>query len=219
MLQRARQKFQAVIDGAVHAAVTLPSKRAMARRGYVSLFDHRPRDAFVPDWPDLWFLYRTVRARRPRVLMEFGSGCSSIALAQALADNAQDGAPGFLHSFDADAHWAAATERSMPEALRTFCSVAATPAEPIDYGGTPAWRYRDVPDLAPDFIYLDGPALRPDRKVAVDVLDLEAHFPSGFLLVVDGRFTNCRFLEAHFKRQYRKTFRRTLRNTSYELIG
>jgi len=153
------------------------------------------------------------------LMLEFGGGCSTLIYAQALADNAAEGAPGFLYSLDADETWGAVTARSVPAHLQTFCEVRITPADPVEFDGTPAWRFRDVPDVAPDFIYLDGPALTPDRKVAVDVLDLEDRFPPGFHLLVDGRSRNCAFLEAHFKRRYDKTHRRVLKSTTYRLLS
>ena len=88
--------------------------RALARLGYVSLFDARPAAAKPPVWSDLWAIYNQVRERKPKVLLEFGSGCSTIIYAQALADNSAEGAPGFLYSLDAEAHWGQITIASMP---------------------------------------------------------------------------------------------------------
>ena len=214
-----RNKLFAVYRRAGLAWMNAQGRRALAARGYDRLFDARPADAYPPVWSDLWFLYRLVRECKPKVMLEFGGGCSTLIYAQALADNAAEGAPGFLYSLDADETWGAVTARSVPAHLQTFCEVRITPADPVEFDGTPAWRFRDVPDVAPDFIYLDGPALTPDRKVAVDVLDLEDRFPPGFHLLVDGRSRNCAFLEAHFKRRYDKTHRRVLKSTTYRLLS
>ncbi|MDP6564267.1 MAG: hypothetical protein QF578_05525 [Alphaproteobacteria bacterium] len=194
------------------------ARQQFGSRGYLRLFDARPADAKPPDWSDLWFLYAMVRARRPKSILEFGSGCSTIVYAQALADNTAEGAPGFLHSLDADPHWGQVTIDSMPAHLRDVCRVTATERVPADIDGTKVWRFRDVPDVTPDLIYLDGPALTPERRAAIDVLDLEDRFPPGFRLLVDGRSYNCALLERHFKRRYRKTHRRLLKNTSYDLL-
>ncbi len=200
------------------AYLNAQGQRALAARGYDRLFDARPANAYPPVWSDLWFLYRQVRDFKPKVMLEFGGGCSTLIYAQALADNAADGAPGYLYSLDADEVWTGVTARSLPAHLKPFCDVAYTPAMPVEYDDTPAWRFRDVPDVVPDFVYLDGPALTPDRKVAVDVLDLEARFPPGFHLLVDGRSRNCAFLESHFKRRYAKEHRRVLKSTTYTLL-
>ena len=181
-------------------------RRALAARGYDRLFDARPAHAYPPVWSDLWLLYRLVRTFKPKVMLEFGGGCSTLIYAQALADNAAEGAAGYLYSLDADKEWAGITAGSLPAHLKAYCEVAYTPAVPVEYDGTLGWRYRDVPDVALDFIYLDGPALTPERRVAVDVLDLESRFQSGFHLVVDGRSRNCAFLEAHFQQQFHSKY-------------
>ena len=54
------------------------------RVGISALLADRPSDAIRPQPYDLWNLYRTVRWRTPRVTMEFGVGCSTIAIAAAL---------------------------------------------------------------------------------------------------------------------------------------
>ena len=79
-----------------------------------------------------------------------------------------------------------------------------------------AWRARFV--LPEDLIYLDGPALTPERWAAVDVLDMEPRFPPGFRLVVDGRYRNCDLLEQHFRRRYQRKRRIVLKHTVYDLI-
>ena len=193
-------------------------RRELAARGHAGLFDRRPAEAKPPVWSDLWFLYRTVRERKPKVVLEFGSGCSTIIFAQALADYAADGAPGHIHSLDADPHWGRVTIDSMPDHLREFCDIAITPAVPCDYEGEKVWRFQDVPDVVPDLIYLDGPALTRERRAAVDVLDMEPKFPPGCRLIVDGRSRNCALLEQHFKRKYARARHPVLKNTVYDLV-
>ncbi|MEQ9641918.1 MAG: hypothetical protein RIM84_17980 [Alphaproteobacteria bacterium] len=193
-------------------------RRALAVRGHAGLFDRRPAEAKPPVWSDLWFLYRKVRERKPKVVLEFGSGCSTIVYAQALADNAEEGAPGRIWSLDADPHWGQVTIDSMPEHLAPYCDIQITPAIACDFAGVPVWRYRDVPEVTPDLVYLDGPALTKDRRAAVDVLDIEDRFPRGFRLIVDGRAKNCELLERHFKRRYRRERHPILKNTVYDLV-
>jgi hypothetical protein len=61
------------------------------------------------------------------------------------------------------------------------------------------WSHEKLPDIDPDFIYLDGPALTRERKVAFDVLDLESRLQPGCLVIVDGRGENVRYLEHRLK--------------------
>ncbi len=200
------------------AILNYRGRQRLDRLGFITLFDGRPPEAKPPVWSDLWAIYRQVRARKPKVVLEFGSGCSTIIFAQALADNAAEGAPGFLHSLDADAHWGQVTIDSIPENLHAFCSVTLTDRVEDDLDGTPVWRFADVPDLVADMIYLDGPALTPERRAAIDVLDMEADFPPGFRLLVDGRSFNRALLEKYFKRRYERKHRPILKSTTYDLL-
>jgi hypothetical protein len=119
---------------------------------------------------------------------------------------------------DADAHWGQVTIDSMPEQLRLFCTVTLTERVEDDLDGTPVWRFANVPDVVPDMIYLDGPALTPERRAAIDVLDMEAAFPPGFRLLVDGRSYNRALLEKYFKRRYTRMHRPILKSTTYDLL-
>jgi predicted O-methyltransferase YrrM len=157
----------------------------------------RPRGALAPDYTDLWFLYREVRRRRPTTLLEFGSGCSTVVLAFALYQNRE----GHLWTLDAEEKWAQATEAALPEALRPLATVihASVHEDDRDVQG---WSHENRPDIDPDFVYLDGPALTRERKVAFDVLDLESRLRSGCTVIVDGRGENVRYLRGRLTRKH-----------------
>ncbi len=213
-----KQKLAIAYRKAGVAVLNHRGRRALGRLGYLSLFDARPADAKPPVWSDLWAIYSQVRERKPKVMLEFGSGCSTIIQAQALADNTAQGAPGFLHSLDADARWGQVTINSMPEHLRQYCDITLTERVEDMLGDVPVWRFAQVPDVIPDMIYLDGPALTPERRAAIDVLDMEERFPAGFRLLVDGRSFNRALLEKHFKRRYDRRHRPILKSTTYDLL-
>lgn len=181
----------------------------------------RPKNSFPPDFCDLWFLYKTVRIRKPRIVLEFGSGCFTVVLAKALYDNASsvDAHPGFLYSIDADPSWATSTINSLPASLQKVCNITYGPALEIEYKGIPAFRHANVPDVIPNYVYLDGPALTPAREVAVDVLDLESRLPRDFFLVIDGRRKNTQFLRKHLKRNYSFQRRGIFDNSVFTLNG
>lgn len=186
--------------------VTKRSERQLRKRGYLDFLAHRPSEALPPRFADLWFLYQTVRHRKPRYILEFGSGCSTVILAQALWDNQRKSptkkCDGFLYSVEADPYWADVTAKSVPAHLRGLCEVRYSPLLEVEYMKTPAFQHAEIPNIAPDFVYLDGPCLTRERQVAVDVLNMEGRFPPGFCMVVDGRWINAMFLRQHLKRQY-----------------
>jgi hypothetical protein len=179
----------------------------------------RPSSAIPPDFADLWFLYQTVRHTKPRVILEFGSGCSTVILAHALRQNERDDAKsrGYLYSVDADPDWAEMTARSMPDDLRTFCEVSYSALIEIEHEGTLGFQHATVPNVIPNFLYLDGPGFTSERQVAVDVLNIEDKLPSDFRMVVDGRTKNTLFLKQHLKRNYRFKENKLLFSYVFEL--
>lgn len=177
----------------------------LRQRGYLALLASRPPHAFPPDCADLWFLYQTVRRRKPRTILEFGSGCSTVILAQALWENRQEAdGTSRLHSIESDPSWRDVTVHALPPHLQDICDVRYSPVREVDYEGTPAFRYVEISEsVRPDMVYLDGPPLTSERQVAIDLLDLEERFSEEFCLVVDGRWRNVLFLKRYFKRRYR----------------
>jgi hypothetical protein len=193
-------------------------RRRLRSLGHTALFDRRPPEAKPPIWGDLWYLYSLTRSRKPAVVLEFGSGCSTIILAQAMHDNAREDQPARFVSVEGDERWADVTRTSMPDHLAPAVELVATPAVPDDLGGVPVWRYRNVPDVTPDLIYLDGPSLSPERRAAVDVLDIEERLRPGTCLVVDGRARNVELLARAFLRRWIWRTDRYCLRTLFELV-
>jgi hypothetical protein len=178
----------------------------------------RPFNAFAPDYADLWFLYRMVRKRKPRIILEFGAGCSTVVLAKALYDNQKTtGCNGRLYSVDADLFWAKSTATSLPNFLQTFCEISYSPLLECYHEGRAVFRHARIPDVVPNFVYLDGPSLTSERQVAVDLLDMEHQFPADFYLVIDDRKQNTTFLRQHFKRRYNFKPRKFFANPVFTL--
>lgn len=193
----------------------------LRRRGCLEFLEHWPAHALRPVYIDLWLLYRAVRRRQPQVILEFGSGCSTVVLAQALWNNSRlsPGPGGRLYAVETDPVWAKVTHRALPERLRAVCEVWDSPLAEVEWDGTPSFRHARLPEVAPDFIYLDGPALTPERQVAVDILDLESQFPRGLHVVVDGRWQNATFLRRHLRRRYRFRNEWWFKRRTFTLIG
>jgi hypothetical protein len=105
------------------------AKHQLCKRGYLEFLKHRPPHAIPPDFADLWFLYETVRRRKPRCILEFGSGCSTVILAQALYDNRRNEIlnTGYLYSVDADPYWAEVTFSSMQQHLQGLYEIWYSP--------------------------------------------------------------------------------------------
>lgn len=154
------------------------------------------------------------------MILEFGSGCSTVLLAQALLDNATESGEqgGFLYSLDVDEEWAQVTRSSMPERLKDFYEIRHAPVEIVNHRGTRVFRHQNVPELDIDMIYLDGPPLTPEIRVAIDPIDLEGLMRSEFVLCVDGRKENVRYLKQHLRRRYRIRANRIRNNPTFYLL-
>lgn len=175
----------------------------------------RPKHGYESDFSDFWFLYQAVRRKKPRVILEFGSGGSTVVLAKALHDNnlERPGEQGYLHSIDDQRYWADVTRSILPPFLKEVCEVHHIPTVEIEYEGTPCFRHSTLPDVVPDMIYLDGPSFTKERKIAVDILDMEHKLPPDILLIIDGRVRNTEFLRQHLKRPFQFRDRSWYKNT------
>jgi len=205
----------------IHNLLQAWGKFQLKRNISLDFMKNRPPDAFAPDWADLWFLYKIVREKKPRCILEFGSGCSTCVFAYALWQNHEESPEieGHLYSVDADKHWTEVTAGTIPPHLRSYCDISYSPVLEIDYKGRPAFRHANIPEIVPDFLYVDGPRLKPpERFIVVDPLDLEDRFAAGFCLVIDGMTENMWFTKEHLKKQYRFKHRRIVRNSIFELI-
>lgn len=158
----------------------------------------RPDSAFAADFLDLERLYRLTRARRPELVLEFGSGWSTFVLAQALVDNGS----GHLVSVEAEEAWASSNRRAMPRHLAERCSLLHCRPQVSTHGPIPVFVHEGVPDCVPDLVYLDGPALFPAVRASADILRLERALRPGAAIVVDGRHDNVIFLASQLARRW-----------------
>ncbi len=100
------------------------------------------------------------------------------------------------------------------------------------YQGQICHYYKNLPDIVPDFIYLDGPDPKEvkgeinglsfqcnERTVmSADLLVMESTFLPGLFILVDGRTNNVRFLKNNFKRSYQFQWDKQGDFSTFELI-
>lgn len=186
----------------------------LRQRGLIEQFAKRPNSAIPPSYFDLWYLYRS--ARGCSRMIEFGIGCSTIVLAQALHD--QGG--GELISIDASAIWIEETRKTFPSSLQPFVKFHHSPVAPIEYGGERCHRYADVPAVSPELVYLDGPSPHDvpgwqGAPLAADPLLLDLQ--PGAVIIVDSRPANVAFLRRHLRQPFRSVTDRTFGVTTFTL--
>jgi hypothetical protein len=198
---------------------------------------------FPPDPDDLVRLHKLVRARRCFTVLEFGLGYSTIVMADALSKNEADwaGLPARpeirnrfmfqLFSVDASSTWIEKTKKRFPKHLAGRVHMSCSEVEIALHNGQLCHFYRDLPDIVPDFIYLDGPSPKDvkgsvnglsfqcDERtvISADLLLMESTFLPGTFIIVDGRTNNARFLQRNFARQYDVNWDRQGDVTTFEL--
>ena len=191
--------------------------------------DPTNQESYPPELDDLIRLHYLVTTRKITTVMEFGSGKSSIVLADALAINkanyADDVAklrrsnPFELHSIENNIGWIEHTKKNSKEKLGDSSDIVNLhycPLEVSEFNGRMCTYYHNIPNVSPDFIYLDGPdqfsaggSLRglgtnhADRMpMAADILSFEHFLCPGTLIVLDGRTANARFLKCNLQRNW-----------------
>ena len=117
---------------------------------------------------------QVTRRRRPRVVFEFGSGYSTLVLAEALRRNSKEKQPVYLYSFETKPSWAERTRHGITDGLESVCEIRDCGVEVCTLEGDKAYVHTNVPDVVPDMIYLDGPGCGgADIQGAADILRLE----------------------------------------------
>lgn len=196
--------------------------------GLRALFAELPADpsALPPDINDLVRLHRLVRERPCVTVLEFGIGCSTIALAHAMDHNEAEHGDLMraritrnsnlfqVFSVDANERWIEHTRGRVPSHLADRVHLTHSAVSATTFAGRLCHTYDRLPDVVPDLIYLDGPDPAdvagsvggltfscPERTVmAADILVMEPTLLPGTVIVVDGRESNTRFLTRNLQR-------------------
>jgi hypothetical protein len=183
---------------------------------------------YSPDLEDLVRLHKLARTRRVTTVLEFGTGYSSIILADALDKNRKEigqteeftnlrrNSPFELHIVDGSKEWIEVSASRIPEHLRRYCTFHHSTCSIGTFNGRICHYYDSLPNICPDFIYLDGPAVdqirgtvrgihfnHNDRTVlSADIAAIEWLLLPGCFILVDGRTNNARFLRENLQRNW-----------------
>ena len=198
---------------------------------------------FPPDAEDLARLHRLIRKRKAFTVLEFGSGLSTIVIADALSKNKAD----FLDleekpelrnrfmfqifSVESDKQWIEHSQSNVPKHLLEHVNFHYSEIKIDTFNGRICHFYDNLPDIVPDFIYLDGPNPKDvkgnvngmtfqceERTVmAADLLLMESILLPGTFILVDGRTNNARFLKKNFQRNFEMSWDKDGDVTSFEL--
>ena len=200
--------------------------------------------AIPADLKDLVRLHQLIRQRKSFTVLEFGVGFSTVVIADALSKNKSDwetleNPPTIRNRFqfqcfsvDTSEKWIEVSQQRLPEALKPFVNFHFSTVEIGTYQGQLCHYYKNLPDIVPDFIYLDGPDPQAvqgtingmsfqcmERTVmSGDLLLMEPILIPGTFILIDGRTNNARFLKNNLKRDYEFVWDKEGDVTTIELV-
>ncbi len=184
--------------------------------------------AIPADIDDLVRIHKLIRSRMCFTVLEFGVGYSSLIIADALSKNERDwnklkpkpeirnGNMFRCFSVDTSAEWISRTKLRFPLHLTKYVHFHQSKVEIGTHNGQICHFYTGLPDIVPDFIYLDGPDPKAvegkirgmsfqckERTVmSGDLLLMEPILLPGTFILIDGRTNNARFLQRNFTRNF-----------------
>ena len=196
-------------------------------KGIYASVDPTVKTPYAPEWDDLVRLHKLVRMRKVTSVLEFGCGYSTVVLADALAKNEQEfgtfvranlrRSNAFeIHSVDDMQSYIEIARNRLPTELKKRVFFTISPVRMTKFNGRICTEYDQIPNISPDFIYLDAPSQdsavgevsgistrNPDRlPMSCDILKIEHFLLPGTVILVDGRTANARFLRTNFQRNW-----------------
>jgi hypothetical protein len=144
---------------------------------------------------DYWHLYKAIRTYRPAEVLECGTGVSTLVIARALVDNEREGIKGRVTSMEENAQWLEVAERLLPDAYRAYVDFRLSPTIEDHYSIFRGVRYKDVPERAYDFVFVDGPNYRSPiddtPTFDLDFLHVLSKSKNSVAGLVDKRVSSC----------------------------
>lgn len=183
-----------------------------------------------PKLDDLEFIYELARGLKAKVVLEFGIGYSTLVLATALEKNKEewDGDTKPFKTNDNlftvnvveannDGRWISGAMHNIRDRMPVDnIRVTSCPVMAGTFNDRICHYYTRIPNVLPDFIYLDAPdpmhvngnirGVHFNHSEALpmsgDLLFIEPILLPGTTIVVDGRTSNARFLQRNFQREW-----------------
>jgi len=185
-------------------------------------------DAFEAECPDLTRLYSIIRMRKIITVLEFGSGKSTKIIAEALKKNKQDyydhislirrKNPFHIYSLESEKKYANQVINSCKKAgLEEYVTVKLVKAEQTNFNNMMCGKYKKIPAVCPDLIYVDGPMPMSYKNskeqyismndsditnITCDLLLIEPVLLPGTIVIIDGMTNNARFNRRNLQRNW-----------------
>lgn len=186
--------------------------------------------SFPPDFADLARLHYLIRTNFSFTVLEFGVGFSTLVIADALRQNyfqfkaiekkvtakIRNKNLFKLFSVDSSEKWINRTQSYLPDDFKEYVNFSYSPVDITLIGTEVCSLYSKLPDIVPDFIYLDAPnpkdvqgninglSFNCDERtiISADILLYESSLIPGAVVLIDGRTNNAHFLRRNLKRSW-----------------
>lgn len=204
-----------------------PFKNEMPRYDVNHSVDATVSEPYPVHWHQVIQLHQLILDRKISTVLEFGVGCSTVIMADAIARVETEHGDLFrqelrnnnafeIHSVDNEARYIGLTKENLPEELRKFVHFHESRVRMGTFNDRVCTYYENLPNLSPTLIYLDGPhqfnvqgdvrGLSTEHKdrmpMAADILAFEHFLQPSTMIVVDGRAANARFLRCNLQRNW-----------------
>lgn len=109
-------------------------------------------------YSDYWEMYSYVRNKKPKEILECGTGVSTVVMAYALIENEKEGYKGRITSMESIEKYYKMAQQLLPDHMTSYVDLICSPVVEDCYSLFRGVRYRDVPmDREYDFVFVDGP--------------------------------------------------------------
>lgn len=147
--------------------------------GILKAIEQQSEGRIPPDYRDLARLHAVIRSRKVFTILEFGIGYSTLVMADALAKNQADwhtlaemprirnSTPFQLHAVDTEQKWIDLARCNLPGNFAPYVRTHLSGVTAGLYHGRDCHFYDQLPNVVPDFVYLDGPdpaAVAPPQR-------------------------------------------------------
>ncbi len=152
---------------------------------------------------DYLTLYEQIRQRKPKEVLEFGTGFSTVVLAHALLANEKEGEPlGRITSMEEDAGWTATADKNLPVTVRHLVEIIHSPKIDGFYKMFRGVQYTDIPERAYDFVFSDGPErhslVNDDKLFDLDLINIVRKSETPIYALVDNHYLTFYVLQKVF---------------------
>lgn len=189
--------------------------------------DPNNQEPFLPEFEDLVRLHYLISLFKSIKVMEFGVGYSTKVIVHALDQNRKkyiDKLEGIrtdkkflLHSVDSSKKYIKLTNKMISKKYSKFVKFHFSKLTTTLVNNKVTTQYMKLPNIRPDFIYIDGPSQWDGIKgninglstksydrfpISSDAILFEYFLSPGTVIYIDGRTTNARFLLNNFQRNW-----------------